>query len=110
MVDENALLGFEENGGFMFGPHNQVRDGAMTLALMLDLLSKSEYTIAENIKRLPQSFTTKTKVECTEEESRLVIQHLSTEFPNSATVMIWFKPQARFTAVGLVSKRICFAC
>ena len=83
MVDENALIGFEENGGFMFGPHNQVRDGAMTLALMLDLLSKSEYTIAENIKRLPQSFTTKTKVECTEEESRLVIQHLSTEFPNS---------------------------
>ena len=83
MVDENALIGFEENGGFMFGPHNQVRDGAMTLALMLDLLSKSEYTIAENIKRLPQSFTTKTKVECTEEESILVIQHLSTEFPNS---------------------------
>ena len=83
MVDENALIGFEENGGFMFGPHNQVRDGAMTLALMLDLLSKSEYTIAKNIEKLPQSFTTKTKVKCTEEESRLIIEHLSTEFPNS---------------------------
>ena len=40
MVDENALIGFEENGGFMFGVHNQVRDGAMTLGLMLELLSK----------------------------------------------------------------------
>ena len=83
MIDENALIGFEENGGFMFGPHNQVRDGAMTLALMLDLLSKSEHTIAENIKQLPQSFTTKTKIKCKEEESRLIIEHLSTEFPDS---------------------------
>ena len=41
MVPTNALIGFEENGGFMFGKHNQVRDGCMTLALMLDLLATS---------------------------------------------------------------------
>ena len=41
MVPTNALIGFEENGGFMFGKHNQVRDGCMTLALMLDLLTSS---------------------------------------------------------------------
>ena len=38
MVPTNALIGFEENGGFMYGKHNQVRDGCMTLALMLELL------------------------------------------------------------------------
>ena len=27
MLSTNALIGFEENGGFMFGKHNQVRDG-----------------------------------------------------------------------------------
>ena len=27
MVKENAIIGFEENGGFMYGKHNQVRDG-----------------------------------------------------------------------------------
>ena len=32
MVTENALLGFEENGGFMYGRHNHVRDGGMALA------------------------------------------------------------------------------
>jgi len=83
MVNENALIGFEENGGFMFGPHNQVRDGAMTLALMLDLLSRSQYTLAENIRNLPQSFTTKTKIKCTKEESKLVIERLVNEFPDS---------------------------
>ena len=83
MVDENALVGFEENGGFMFGNHNQVRDGAMTLALMLDLLSESQSTIAENINNLPQSFTTKTKIKCSKHESHQVIEHLLSEFPNS---------------------------
>ena len=83
MVAKNALIGFEENGGFMFGPHNQVRDGAMTLALMLDLLSKSHYTLSEEVKNLPQSFTTKTKIKCTKDESRLVIEHLLREFPSS---------------------------
>jgi len=83
MVDENAIIGFEENGGFMFGPHNQVRDGAMTLALMLDLLSKSKSTFAENIKNLPQSFTTKTKIKCTKDESKDIIEDLLSEFPDS---------------------------
>ena len=85
MVDENAFLGFEENGGFMFGLHNQVRDGAMTLALMLDLLSKTESTFAENISNLPQSFTAKTKIQCTDDESKHIIECLSNEFPNSDT-------------------------
>jgi len=85
MVDENALIGFEENGGFMFGNHNQVRDGAMTLSLMLDLLSDSQSTFAENIKNLPQSFTTKTKIKCTKDESKLVIEQLLVEFPNANT-------------------------
>ena len=85
MVDENALIGFEENGGFMFGMHNQVRDGAMTLGLMLDLLSKSKSTFAENIKNLPQSFTTKTKIKCTNDESKVIIKHLLSEFPDSDT-------------------------
>ena len=85
MVDEDALIGFEENGGFMFGNHNHVRDGAMTLALMLDLLSESQSTFAENINNLPQSFTTKTKIKCSKDESNQVIEHLLSEFPAADT-------------------------
>ena len=40
MLSENALIGFEENGGFMFGKHNHVRDGGMTLALFLRISCK----------------------------------------------------------------------
>ena len=85
MVSDNALVGYEENGGFMFGKHNHVRDGAMTLALMLDLLSKSEISFSENIENLPPSYTTKTKIECSLEQSKIVISELLKEFPTSDT-------------------------
>ena len=85
MINDDALIGYEENGGFMFGKHNHVRDGAMTLALMLDLLSKSESNLSQNIKNLPPSFTTKTKIECSLEQSKIVILELLKEFPDSNT-------------------------
>ena len=53
MVVENALLGFEENGGFMYGKHNHVRDGGMALALALELLSCSNNTLSEELGILP---------------------------------------------------------
>ncbi len=85
MVPTNALIGFEENGGFMFGKHNQVRDGCMTLALMLEFLAASEKTLSEEISSLPPSFTTKDKVACSQEDSKKLIQSLKEEFPNSDT-------------------------
>ena len=85
MVQTNALIGFEENGGFMFGKHNQVRDGCMTLALMMDLLAKSDKTLSELISDLPPSFTTKDKVACSQENFKKLIQSLKEEFPNSDT-------------------------
>ena len=85
MVNDDALVGYEENGGFMFGNHNHVRDGAMTLALLLDLLSKSQLDLSRNIENLPPNFTTKTKIECSLEKSKIVISELLKEFPDSNT-------------------------
>ncbi len=83
MVPTDALIGFEENGGFMYGKHNQVRDGCMTLALMLDLLATSGKLLSEEIASLPPSFTTKDKISCTAEKVPKLISTLNEEFPNS---------------------------
>ncbi len=83
MVPTKALIGFEENGGFMFGPHNQVRDGCMTLALMLDLLASSDKSLSEEVSELPSSFTTKDKINCSSEDAKKLIESLKEEFPNS---------------------------
>ena len=79
MVSTKALIGFEENGGFMYGKHNQVRDGAMTMAIALDLLAASKKSISEELVLLPSSFTTKGKVDCTKDEAARIIQMLKKE-------------------------------
>ena len=83
MLSTNALIGFEENGGFMFGKHNQVRDGCMSLALMLDLLAITDNTLSDQISKLPQSFTTKDKIQCSSQDAKQIISSLKTEFPES---------------------------
>jgi phosphomannomutase/phosphoglucomutase len=85
MVPTNALIGFEENGGFMYGKHNQVRDGCMTLALMLELLADSERKLTDEIGDLPPSFTTKDKVSCSAQDAKRLVTNLKEEYPNSDT-------------------------
>ncbi|MDH3362000.1 MAG: phosphoglucosamine mutase [Nitrosopumilus sp.] len=85
MVPTNALIGFEENGGFMYGKHNQVRDGCMTLALMLELLATSKKSLSNEIALLPPSFTTKDKVSCSPDKVPKLISTLKEEYPNSDT-------------------------
>jgi len=85
MINENALLGFEENGGFMFGKHNHVRDGGMALALFLELLASSNKSMSEELGTFPPSFTTKDKISCEKEDADKIISKLSAEFPNADT-------------------------
>jgi len=85
MLTENALVGFEENGGFMFGKHNHVRDGGMTLALFLELIVSSNKSISEELTTLPPSFTTKDKISCRKEDVGRIISKLLIEFPNADT-------------------------
>jgi len=85
MVPTGALIGFEENGGFMYGKYNQVRDGCMTLGLMLDLLATSGKSLSDEISYLPSSFTTKDKVLCPPKKVTELISSLKEEFPSSDT-------------------------
>ncbi len=79
MVEENAIIGFEENGGFMYGKHNQVRDGSMTMAILLDLLSSSKNSLSQEMDALPPSFTTKGKIECSRDDFKKIVKILKTE-------------------------------
>src|SRR5215217_2142854 len=70
MVKRKSIVGMEENGGFMYGRLNEVRDGAMTTALVLEMLSLSdnnnnkEQTLSQIISSLPKIFQYKTKFRC----------------------------------------------
>ncbi|MDQ4022633.1 MAG: phosphoglucosamine mutase, partial [Thermoproteota archaeon] len=75
MLRRKSFIGLEENGGFMYGKLNEVRDGAMTTALVLEMLSLSEddddnnnsnkeQTLSQIISSLPKIFQYKTKFKC----------------------------------------------
>ncbi len=67
MVKRKAPLGLEENGGFMYGPLNEVRDGTMTTALILDMLAAtttSDLSFSRLVENLPRTFQIKTKFSC----------------------------------------------
>ena len=85
MVECGAMVGFEENGGFMYGPHNQVRDGLMTLALALGALGSSGLTVSEMAQTLPDSHTAKTKVRCTPSQAETLVAELARAHPGADT-------------------------
>src|SRR5919112_318785 len=68
MVKRSCPLGLEENGGFMYGPLNEVRDGAMATALVLDMMAASGKSLSQHIAQLPQTFQHKTKFTCSSRE------------------------------------------
>jgi phosphomannomutase/phosphoglucomutase len=57
-------LGGEENGGVFYGPHQPVRDGAMTSALILNIMARTEKKLSQLIAELPRYFIEKDKTEC----------------------------------------------
>jgi phosphomannomutase/phosphoglucomutase len=76
MLRSSALIGLEENGGFMYGKHIAVRDGAMTSALMLELIACRAKLLSKIIDELPKFHQYKTKFKCTKEQSAKVVEHL----------------------------------
>jgi phosphomannomutase / phosphoglucomutase len=66
MVKRNAMLGLEENGGFMNARLNCVRDGALTTLLVLEMLSSNsgKMLLSKKIMDLPQIHQYKSKFPC----------------------------------------------
>ncbi len=96
MVQREAKLGGEENGGVIYGPHQYVRDGGMTTALILQILAERDSSLSEELEKLPKYTSLKDKVPCKEELKRGVLEKIkeSIDAPNVETidgVKAWFE-------------------
>ncbi|MDR0797708.1 MAG: phosphoglucosamine mutase, partial [Nitrososphaerota archaeon] len=56
MMEINAKLGGEENGGVFYEPHQAVRDGAMTTTLLLEIMAEMGKKLSGLIAEQPQYF------------------------------------------------------
>jgi len=95
MKKVNAKLGGEENGGVFYAPHQSVRDGAMTTALILDIMAKTEKRLSELSAELPVYYIEKDKLECPNELKERVLKELIKKVKNmniniTDGVKIWF--------------------
>jgi len=70
LMQENALYGFEENGGNIFPDVSYTRDGSATAVKLLEVLAKSGKQFSELIAELPKYYQVKEKVECSEEKGQ----------------------------------------
>ena len=67
MIKEKALVGGEENGGIIYGRHQYCRDGAMAMALVLDLMAREKKKISVLLDELPKYSMYKTSTELNED-------------------------------------------
>ncbi|MCW3982117.1 MAG: phosphoglucosamine mutase [Candidatus Bathyarchaeota archaeon] len=95
MKKAQAWLGGEENGGVFYGPHQPVRDGAMTAALILNIMAETGRSLSDLINELPRYFLEKGKANCPEEQKPLVLKRFAADVKhlNPQTIdglKIWF--------------------
>jgi len=98
MKKMNAELGGEENGGVFYGPHQPVRDGGMTTALILHILAVREMKLSEALSTLPIYHIVKRRVPCREEVKYKVLSILEEEVKGIGEriekidgLKVWFK-------------------
>jgi len=99
MKEVKAKLGGEENGGVFYGPHQAVRDGAMTTALILGIMAKTGKKLSELVAEQPQYFIEKGKVECAEDKKARVHEKLLERVKGENVSMIdgvkiWFEDKS----------------
>jgi phosphomannomutase/phosphoglucomutase len=99
MKEVKAKLGGEENGGVFYGPHQAVRDGAMTTALILGIMAKTGKKLSGLIAEQPRYFLEKGKVECPEDKKgkvlkKLVAQAKGANISTIDGVKIWFEDKS----------------
>jgi phosphomannomutase/phosphoglucomutase len=88
MQARGAVFGGEDNGGLIFPGLHFARDGAMTLAAVLDLLARRETDLASLLKEIPHYTMVKEKVGCPVELREQVVGRLIERFSQDSEKVV----------------------
>ncbi len=92
MMQVNAVIGGEGNGGIIFPEHQYCRDGAMTVAKVLEIMTERRKKISELVKEIPKRYMDKTKVTCRDRDATM--QHIRSSVEGNIDttdgVKIWY--------------------
>lgn len=79
LKDKDGLFGGEENGGLIFPDFVYGRDAAMTVAKILEIIAKEKKSLSELVSELPVYYSTKMKIECSDDLKEEVMNKISEE-------------------------------
>jgi len=71
MMKVNAAIGGEGNGGIIFPEHQYCRDGAMTVAKVLEIMTERDLHLSELADEIPTRYMDKAKVKCSDREAAM---------------------------------------
>lgn len=99
MLETKSNLGGEENGGIFYAPHQPVRDGAMTSALVLNIMAQTGKKLSELLGELPVYYIEKGRVECPNELKQKLLVELIAKVKDLNVdtidgVKIWFEDKS----------------
>jgi phosphomannomutase/phosphoglucomutase len=75
MIEVGAVFGGEENGGLIFPKHQYCRDGAMTVAKLLEIVTR-EGPLSKLVDRIPTYCQDKRKMVCDNDRKEEVLAAL----------------------------------
>ena len=79
MIETGAVFGGEENGGLIFPEMQFCRDGAMTAAKMIEIVT-TEGPLSDLLKNIPTYQLDKRKVHCAEERKERLLREVCEAF------------------------------
>ena len=79
MMAEGSKFGGEENGGLIFAEHQYCRDGAMTIAKMIESIVKHG-PLVKQLQELPVYYTDKRKIECPNNKKNDLIENMKNRY------------------------------
>jgi len=88
----NAVIGGEGNGGIIFPEHQYCRDGAMTVAKVLEIMAEKGKKISELADEIPTYFMKKTKIKCADRDSimQTIMSSASGNVDTTDGAKIWY--------------------
>ncbi len=88
ILETNAIIGGEENGGIFLPQHQPVRDGAMTTAFIANLITDRNMSLSEIVAELPKYYNHKIRVECPNELKQKALKIIQESTKDYKTVTI----------------------
>jgi phosphomannomutase/phosphoglucomutase len=93
MMQVNAVIGGEGNGGIIFPEHQYCRDGAMTVAKVLEIMTERGKKISELVKEIPKRYMDKTKISCRDRDATMqrIRSSVKGNVDTTDGVKIWYE-------------------